>query len=161
AELAKVEYQDPQADSETKPTGPQEFVWIEDDLPAGAKPVASGAGQGAWEFVSGPDHPVYSGTKATTRTAQGNSQHFFTDATPGLRVGEGDRLFAYVYLDPKNPPREIMLQFNDGSWDHRAIWGEDLIEWGAANSPSRRAMGPLPQTGQWARLEVAAAEVGL
>ena len=62
---------------------------------------------------------------------------FFTGADPGLRVGEGDKLFAHVYLEPKDPPKEIMLQFNDGSWEHRATWGEDVIPWGAANSPSR------------------------
>ncbi len=152
AELAKVEYVEP--NQPTVSTEPEEYVWIDDDTPAGAKQ------EGGWTFVSAPS-PVLSGSKASTRKAVGLSQHFFTGAQQGLRVGEGDKLFAYVYLDPADKPKEIMLQFNDGSWEHRAIWGEDVIPWGAVNSASRLPAGPLPEAGQWVRLEVEAAKVGL
>ena len=158
AELAKFEYQDPTPDEPLTLAERKEFVWIEDDLPAGAKPTADG---GEWQFGAAPDFPVYSGARSTRRLATGTSQHFFEGAEPGLRIGEGDSLFAYVYLDPANPPQEIMLQFNDGAWEHRAIWGNDKIEWGAAGSSSRLAKGALPATGVWTRLEVTAAEVGL
>ncbi len=104
---------------------------------------------------------MQSGSKSSKRTSKGLTQHFFTNADPGLKVGPGDRLFAYVWLDPKNPPREIMLQFNNGSWEHRAVWGEDVIPWGTAKSPSRHSAGQLPELGKWVRVEVAAAEVGL
>ena len=73
----------------------------------------------------------------------------------------GDTLFAYVYLDPANPPSEVMLQWNDGSWEHRAYWGANLITWGTDGTVSRRYMGPLPATGQWVRLAVPASQVGL
>lgn len=156
-ELAKVEYVEP-APTPTTPAGtePKEFVWIDDATPAGAQLQ----GDSPWEFVAAPA-PVLSGTKASKRTAPGLSQHFFTGANPGLKVGEGDKLFAYVYLDPANPPKEVMLQWNDGSWEHRAIWGENLIEWGQSGSVSRLPMGPLPKLGEWVRLEVEAAKVGL
>ena len=36
-----------------------------------------------------------------------------------------------------------------------------MIDWGGNDSPSRRNMGPLPKTGEWVRLEVAAEHVGL
>ncbi|HXT61312.1 MAG TPA: DUF1553 domain-containing protein, partial [Pirellulales bacterium] len=152
AELAKVEYVEP--NQPTVSAEPKEFVWIDDDTPAGAKQ------EGDWTFVSAPS-PVLSGGKASTRKSAGLSQHYFTGAQQGLRVGEGDKLFAYVYLDPADKPKEIMLQFNDGSWEHRATWGEDVIPWGAANSPSRLPVGPLPEAAQWVRLEVEAAKVGL
>ncbi|HVX63413.1 MAG TPA: DUF1549 and DUF1553 domain-containing protein, partial [Pirellulales bacterium] len=152
AELAKVQYVEP--NQPTVSTEPREYVWIDDDTPAGAKQ------EGGWMFVSAPS-PVLSGSKASTRKSTGLSQHFFTGATQGLRVGEGDKLFAYVYLDPADMPKEIMLQFNDGSWEHRVTWGEDVIPWGAVNSPSRLPAGPLPEAGQWVRLEVEAAKVGL
>jgi len=156
-ELARVEYVEPAAPAGTNLTEAKEYVWFDDDLPPGAKPQ----GNTPWQFVSKVDKPVFSGEKASTRTAEGLSQHFFTDASPGLRVGEGDKLFAYVYLDPAKPPKEIMLQWNDGGWEHRATWGEDVIPWGAANSPGRFAMGPLPELGKWVRLEVEAVKVGL
>ncbi|MGE5190890.1 MAG: DUF1549 and DUF1553 domain-containing protein, partial [Deltaproteobacteria bacterium] len=156
-ELARIEYTEPPAAEGSNLTEPKEYVWIEDDLPPGAK----AQGNTPWQFVSKADKPVFSGEKASTRTAEGLSQHFFTEASPGLRVGQGDKLFAYVYLDPAKPPREIMMQWNDGSWEHRATWGEDVIPWGAANSPSRFAMGPLPEAGVWVRLEIEASKVGL
>jgi mono/diheme cytochrome c family protein len=155
--LAKVEYQEPPADP-AKPAngGPVEIVWIDDETP----PKARQQGDTPWEFVTAPP-PVFSGTKASKRSAPGLSQHFFTEADPPLVVGEGDKLFAYVYLDPIEPPKEIMLQWNDGSWEHRAVWGENLIEWGQAGTASRQLMGPLPKVGEWVRLEVEAAKVGL
>jgi len=156
ATLAKVEYKDPTPDAQ--PTlEPTEFVWIDDDVPAGAKPE----GDTPWQFIAKADFPVFSGEKASTRTATGLSQHFFTGASAPLRVGEGDRLFAHVFIDPANPPQEIMLQWNDGSWEHRATWGADVIPWGNANSPSRFAVGALPEAGKWVRIEVEAAQVGL
>ena len=60
-------------------------------------------------------------------------------------------MFAYVYLDPANPPSEVMLQWNDGTWEHRAYWGANLLSWGSDGSVSRRYMGPLPATGAWVR----------
>lgn len=155
--LAAVAYTDPGAG--TVPAAPEmaDFVWIEDDAPAGAQLQ----GDSAWEFVTAPDHPVHSGTKSTRRKADAMSQHFFTGAAPGLKIGAGDKLFAYVYLDPANLPQTVMLQFNDGSWNHRAYWGEDKIAFGAGDVPEHRLMGPLPKAGEWVRLEVDAAHVGL
>ena len=87
----------------------------------------------------------------------------FIYATSTLTVGVGDTLFAYVYLDPANPPSEVMLQWWDGSSDdwHRAYWGANLLGWGTDGTVYRRAMGALPATGQWVRLSVPAAQLGL
>ena len=63
----------------------------------------------------------------------------------------------YAKLDAK----EVMLQFNDGAWEHRAIWGEDLIPYGTPISPSRVLAGPLPEAGKWVRLEISASQVGI
>lgn len=153
-QLAKVEYTDPGVPAGVTLDQPQEVVWIDDDTPKGAKQ------EGGWQFVVAPE-PVLSGTKASKRTAGGLSQHFFTGANPPLKVGEGDKLFTYVYLDPNNPPKEIMLQWNDGSWEHRAYWGENVIPWGAENTGARFRAGDLPEKGKWVRLEVDAKQVGL
>jgi hypothetical protein len=158
AALASFEYSEPEPlPDATDPAVPQEFVWIDDTTPANA----ALQGDTPWEFVGPPDHPVFSGEKATKRTAAALSQHFFTGANPGLNVGDGDKLFAYVYLDPQNPPKTVMLQFNDGSWEHRAFWGEDLIPFGAGGNENHLAMGPLPKVGEWVRLEVEASRVGV
>lgn len=158
-QVAEVKYEEPEITPDPS-MGPKEFVWIEDELPPGADPAGNEGPQKSWQWVTAPK-PVFSGNKAHTRTAKGLSQHFFTNASPGLKVGKGDKLFAHVWLDPKNPPREVMLQFNNGTWEHRAVWGEDVIPWGQPGTASRKAMGELPKLGEWVRLEVAAADVGL
>ena len=153
-QLADYKYVEPETPTEAKLPEPTEFVWIEDSVPEG------GRAQGGWEFVTKPK-PVFSGEKSSTRTATGLSQHFFDQAKSPLKIADGDVFFCYVYLDEKNPPKEIMLQFNDGSWDHRAYWGSDSIDWGKKDSPSRFSKGELPEKGKWVRLEVPVAEVGL
>ena len=114
-----------------------------------------------WNWISSNPTP-YAGTLAhQSAVASGEHQHYFYNATATLTVGSGDTLFGYVYLDPANPPSEVMLQWNDGSWEHRAYWGANLIGWGTDGTVSRQYMGALPAAGQWVRLAVPAAQVGL
>lgn len=152
-----VEYGDPHAQATPETFDRQDFIWVDDELPAAARPEHSGH---EWQFVSAPE-PVHRGDRATRRTSEGLGQHFFTAANPPLIVGDGDVLFAHVYLDPENPPQQIMLQFHDGDWDQRAYWGENLIEFGRDGKPSRKRLGDLPANGQWVRLEIPVSEVGL
>lgn len=159
--LADFDYRDPAPDAPLGELSQSDFVWIDDALPAGAK--AQGNGANPWQFVGAPDHPVYRGKLSTVRTGTDASitQHFFTDATDKLKIGENSRLFAYVYLDPKNPPETIQLQFNDGQWDHRATWGADKAFNAGRNDVTNKLQGKLPELGKWVRLEVPAADVGL
>lgn len=159
AALAKIEYEDLLKEATPESLEPQDYVWIDEALPAGAKP--QGDGPNPFQLVSLSGRPAEHGEKASTRTAQGRSQHFFTEASPPLVIGQGDVLFTHVLLDSENPPREIMLQWNDGSWEHRAFWGEDAIDWGKADTASRRRIGDLPEPGQWTRLEIPIGKVGL
>jgi Protein of unknown function (DUF1553)/Protein of unknown function (DUF1549)/Planctomycete cytochrome C len=135
-----------------------EFVWIDDALPSGATP----RGDGPWDFVAKPDHPVQSGSKAWRITAEGRRQRFFDDARRKLKVRGGDTLFTYVYIDAHNPPKELMLQWHTrGNWTHRAYWGANLIDWGTDGTPERLRLGDLPAAGRWARLEVPVAKLKL
>lgn len=128
-------------------------VWLEDAPPAGARV------EGAWEWVT---TPVKVGQKAHTEPlAIGARQHLFSTAPQHLKIGPGDTLFAYVYIDPATKPRELMLQWNGGDWEHRAYWGENLIPFGTDGTPSRFRLGDLPPAGQWTRLEISAAKLGL
>ena len=103
-----------------------------------------------------------SGTMAhQSAIAAGLHEHAFNDASAALEVGVGDKLFVNVYLDAANMPEEIMLNWNDGTWEHRAFWGADKINNGTLGTASRYAAGALPVGGQWLRLEVPAAAVGL
>ncbi len=136
----------------------QELVWLDDELPAGAAIDGDGL---VWTEDAAF---VHSGKRAMKRQSQGNQQHYFRDANQKLRVAAGDVLFAWVYLDPNDTPDEIMLQWNsDGAngWKHRAYWGANKINYGADKTTERWHMGPLPKAGEWVRLEIPVATVGL
>ncbi len=134
-----------------------DLVWIEDEQSTGGK------SDGEWEFVTTEQGPVHSGTKSRRQLSAGLVQHFFLGAKAKVKIEQATRFYAWVHLDPKNPPSSIMLQFNDGSWDHRAVWGSDDIEYGRKPEswPGYQRLGELPASGKWVRLEVAAADVGL
>jgi hypothetical protein len=140
---------------------PHDVVWLDDAPPPGAN--LYGDGQEGWNWVNGNPAPFSGNAAHQSIVASGLHHHFFGDATVGLRLGAGDTIYAYVYLDPANPPREVMLSWctSDG-WEHRAFWGDNAITvWGADGTAGRRYMGALPATGQWVRLEVPAAAVQL
>jgi hypothetical protein len=135
--------------------GKNETVWVDDAVPDGATVY------GTWNWITNGPAP-FSGKKAhRENTASGTHQHYFEGATNTLSVGTGGQLFCYVYLIPTNKPSEVMLQWNNGNWDHRAYWGTNSIAWGTNGTASRRYMGALPAAGQWVRLEVPASLVGL
>ena len=135
-------------------------VWVEDALPTGA--TGYGDGGDSWTWISSNPAPVSGSSAHQSNIASGMHQHYFTGATATMAVSSGDKLFAYVYLDPGNMPSEVMLQWNDGTgWEHRAYWGTDSIAWGTNGTASRRYMGSLPPSGGWMRLEVPASLVGL
>ena len=154
-QLVDFKYIEPETPTETKVPEREEFVWIDDAVPEGA----AAQGNTPWKFADTPK-PV-SGSKVSTRTAAGLSQHFFTAAKQPLRIAKDDVLFCHVWIDEKNPAKEIMLQWNDGTWEHRAYWGGNSIPWGKDGTVSRKRLGDLPAAGQWVRLEVPAADVGL
>ncbi|HWH68980.1 MAG TPA: hypothetical protein VNT26_06330, partial [Candidatus Sulfotelmatobacter sp.] len=134
-------------------------VWVEDALPTGA--VAGSDGGDSWNWVSSNPAPFSGSLANQSILAAGLHQHYFASASQTLPVATGETLFAYVYLDPSNLPSELMLQWNDGTWDHRAFWGTDNIDYGTAGTAGRRYMGPLPAAGKWVRLEVPASQVAL
>src|SRR5205814_5922170 len=87
----------------------------------------------------------------------GWNNNYFTGATNKLVPRQGDVLSTYVLVDPCNPPRELMLQYHDGSRWLAVFWGENLM---AAGTTLTR-IGPLPETGKWIRLEVPASLIGV
>ena len=118
--VAGYAYSEPQ-DLPATVSEPVDVVWIDDDAPDGAQ--LQGEGSPAWNWITAEQGPVHRGERATRRSGAGLNQHFFTGASQPLEIQEGDRLFAWVWLDPNDPPQTVQLQFNDGGWDHRALLG--------------------------------------
>jgi hypothetical protein len=139
-------------------------TWVEDAIPTGGICGNNSPDVCPWNTVTSNPAP-YSGTYAfQSGVGAGMHQMFFSGATNQMSVGTGDKLFAYVYIDPSNLPSEIMLQWNSNSqgWNHRAYWGSDSIMWGTNGTQSRfQISSSLPSSGGWVRLEVPASSVGM
>ncbi len=140
---------------------------MDDALPAGAQTGADG-GDG-WNWVSSLPAPLsgsvshisniadsawspppYSGNVShQSGIVAGLHQQYWWGSSFKFPVRYGGKLYVQVYLDPQNPPQEIMLQWGEDTqgWEHRACWGANLIGWGTDGTPSRRYMGPLPAAG--------------
>src|SRR5262249_20267942 len=103
------------------PPATNDVLWVDDALPAGAVPGADGGD--AWTWVGSNPAPFSGPLASQSSIGASLHQHYFDWATATLAVQTGDVLVAYVYLDPTNLPAELMLQWNDGSWEHRAYWG--------------------------------------
>ena len=136
-----------------------DFAWVDDAQANG------GRTEGTWTFVGKNEAPVFSKLLSRRQTAEAEQtvQHAFRGANRKFTLAEDDQLFAYIWIDPEAPPETVMLQWNDGNWDHRAFWGEDKIESGGIgnDTPAHKPMGPLPAAGEWVRLEVDPTDVGL
>jgi hypothetical protein len=139
----------------------EDHVWFTDAAPAGATTTVNGD-TGAWTLVTTSPTPFRgTGSRQSVNTS-GYHDHSFNFAYTGMTLASGDVIYTYVYVDSTNPPTEIMLTFMDGSsWEHRAYWGANSISAGTNNTASRHRVGDMPATGQWVRLEVPAADVGL
>ncbi len=62
AALAKIDYREPEAQPAADPLERREIVWIEDDLPGGAK---ASADAGGWQFVAAPRRSSVAARPAT------------------------------------------------------------------------------------------------
>ncbi|MFT4547509.1 MAG: hypothetical protein ACI9UA_002737 [Pseudoalteromonas tetraodonis] len=136
----------------TKTVADQYF--IEERLPDGNKPGDT------WKYANKKDGQVHRGE--TSRVQEGGEliQHYFLNMKAHSASAD-DVFFSYVYLDPKNPPKTLMIQIHTNSWDHRGYWGEDKIPFGSGNGPAHHRMGDLPKAGGWVRLEVPAKAIAV
>ncbi|MFM8572595.1 MAG: PSD1 and planctomycete cytochrome C domain-containing protein, partial [Pirellula sp.] len=159
--VSKLVYNDPALAEPRPQASSTENVWMEDEYPQGGN-VAASPGHPTTFVTAEQGDKVLSGKRALKRSDPGLSQDVWDQSKIPLTVPTQATLFAYVYIDPANPPKSVMLQYHRSGWQHRAVWGDyDVIPWGAANTPERVHMGALPKAGEWVRLEVSADKVGL
>lgn len=117
-----------------------------------------------WKFVEADKGEVFDGSVSRIQESKGLIQHIGKGKGDPIEITDGDSLYAYVFLDPKNPPSQVMLQFHHekGGWSHRAWWGTDDIPFGkGTDGPAHFRAGELPKTGKWVRLEVSVEDLGL
>jgi hypothetical protein len=158
-----LQYTDPATLTNASKPAPSEVVWIDDDFPAKAEPKPDpNENKEHARWIKHSEGPVYSGERALQLSGKGLHQVSFDHSDQPLTLGAEANFFAYVYLDPKDPPKAIMLQFHTGEWRNRANWGdEDAIDFGAKGTTEKVQMGSLPEPGKWVKLEVTASKLGL
>lgn len=160
-EVSNASYTDP-ASLRPRPVPDRiEQVWLDDEFPPGAVMRSSGSQTISW--LTGDENAgVLSGQRSLERTATGIGQDFYDSGAQSFELQADEEVFAHVWLDPSNPPKSIMIQFNTGAWSHRAVWGDpDAIPWGDRGKPSRYHVGDLPQQGTWERIAVSAEALGI
>jgi len=156
--IAKLNYVDPSTQNPPPPVQTSETVWFEDDFPAKANVGVLGA---PTAFVSKDQGPVFSGERSLKRTAKEVAQDFFSSGV-SFTIPPNGIISAQCYVDPANLPKAVMIQFFVGGWNHRAVWGEEgAIPFGKVRTPERVVVGQLPKAGEWAKLEVSTAKLGL
>jgi hypothetical protein len=134
-------------------------VWFNDRLPKGATPVDADDG---WNWVQKDPAPFFGKYSHQSPNKSGVHQHYFEFATQGLAIASGDTISTWIWIDPTNPPQEIMVQFHiGGDLEHRAYLGANLINLGTNGTNSRRQISAsIPPTGQWIRFDVPADGAG-
>ena len=136
----------------------EEYSWLEDSVPQAARE------QGGWVWARKPD-PVHSGERSLMLTGNGRQERSFRNSTYWLVAAPGDQLFAWVWIDPKNPPRVIQLKFGSeaqpGMFEHSVFWGDLQALGEPPPLPTPRRLGELPPAGQWVRLQIAADSLGI
>jgi len=157
-QIKTLQYVDPATVQPPPPVQTSEVVWFEDAFPAGANVGVAGA---PTEFVTKDKGPVFSGNAALKRTATGVAQDFFSSGGK-FEIPPNGKLTVQCFLDEKNPPTAVMLQFHTAGWNHRAVWGEEgAIPFGKVRTPERVKMGALPKVGEWVKLEIPVEKLGL
>ncbi len=116
------------------------------------RPVAVAGSDGgdpwAWNWVASNPTPQSGKSAFQSAIGTGEHQYLFLNATATMNVTTGATLYAWAYIDPANPPSELMLQWNDtSSWDHRAYWGANNLTYGSNGTVSRQYMGALSGRG--------------
>ena len=156
--IASLKYVDPATLTPPPPVRTGETIWFEDAFPAKAKVEFAG---NPTTFVEASQGPVHSGKRALKRTAKGVAQDYFSNGA-SLDIPPNGVISVWVYLEPTDLPKSIMVQFHVGGWNHRAFWGEEgAIPFGKVRTPERVNAGKLPEAGKWTQLKIEIAKLGL
>ena len=133
-------------------TPSKETVWLDDDLPAGAK------AEGTWVWDTATFN---SGAKSHGHaSAKGLQSHGFS-ADP-VTIPLHGMITQQAWLDPKDAPKGIMLKFKLASGEEVGVYWEGEEEvFNPAENEEVWYYGLLPELGKWVNLDVLAEDLGI
>ncbi|MFH1778583.1 MAG: hypothetical protein ABH847_00925 [Candidatus Omnitrophota bacterium] len=141
--------------SEEKPKSSDEIVLLDDFLSEGSTQ------EGTWNWDSALK---YSGEKSHTEPAGKEIvQHSYKSNS--IEIPKNSVIEQYVYLDPNEIPKGIMLKFrveNDGKeTETGAYWEGEEEVFVYSNDEPMLYHGVLPNAGKWEKLEIYSEDLGL
>ncbi len=132
-------------------------VLFDDAFPQWA--TSSNTTRNASEWTTDPPFGAKSGRRVLRQANSFFHQDAITFRVKPPVVPQNGTFEAWVYLDPKQPPAAVTVQFGGGQ---RAAWGADAGDnTGYGGAKLGKTRGPLPKAGAWAKLSVPVAELGL
>ncbi len=113
---------------------------------------------GAWSWSS--DDTM--GWNTHRRDAGRGPIHYALFQT-GTQMLRGENIIQYVWIDPDDPPDQIVLQIYDEalSAHHRVTFGADSLAIEGRDGVGLVHSGGLPPVGTWVRLRVPAEDIGM
>ncbi|MBX9775848.1 MAG: hypothetical protein K2Y71_15830 [Xanthobacteraceae bacterium] len=127
------------------PASDAPLPWLGGETPASAQTI------GAWRWNPADQDPF---GKATHRSeGDGPDVHYVIAPSAGWFLADGMSLVQYLRVDPKAPPRSMVIQLytDDADGEHRVLLGET-----EPGQPA--AWGTVPSAGAWMRLRISAAD---
>ena len=154
-----VSYSDPADEEHTAgKSGDVEVfdVVFDDDFALGT--TVRNTSRNASRWIADPDFGAHSG-KRVLQTANGKfHQEIITCQLRPLFVPQEGKFEVWVRTDPQNPPTAVSILLDS----KRAWWGEpDAVDAGIPGLTPESSRGSLPKAGQWTKLTITAAELGL
>lgn len=152
---AEADYRDPATD-EPAPSAVRD-VLFDESFPPGA--IDRNTSRNAADWVSDPAFGAKSGRRALRQANTFFHQDTIDFRGQSPRVPGEAQFEAWVYLDPKEAPSAIAVQFAGGA---KVWWGAEPTAgspYGGGNLGTR--VGPLPEAGRWAKLQLKADALGL
>jgi mono/diheme cytochrome c family protein len=138
----------------TAPSPPEQLVLFDDNLPAIFTPVDT-ADYVPWDWGKKETQPVFAGQMSVRTKAGERLQWQGASFPPGVAfVNMTESVFAYVYLDPKNPPKSIWLRIQQDEINHQVVWTDKPIIKPVDPMLVTVYGGELPKAGGWTRLEL-------
>jgi hypothetical protein len=106
--------------------------------------------EGDWTMLDGSP---FEGTNVRATLSPGKRVGHIVALTPDtFSVDESDSLIQYIFIDPDNPPHDLVIKIVIGQYTrHWIYWGESLMD---QFSRDRIRLGDLPPSGAWVRLRI-------
>jgi hypothetical protein len=143
----------PEPAPETSPVPGTDVLLLDDELPKGA----TQEGIWIWDTAQLSDGKLSHGHPPS----KGIQSHGYSPEKP-IPITASQMITQEVWLDPADPPKGIVLQLRLSTGDEVGVYWEGEEEvFKPKEGQELWYYGPLPELGEWAKLEILADDMGL